>query len=237
MEFSAKQIETLERVLGYEFDDKALLEQSLTHPSYLINTKDQIKNNQRLEFLGDSVIQLILTEALYQKFPEYREGDLTKDRSGYARGDYMAGIARNLELHKFLLLKDCDRASGLGKQDSALGDAFEAVIGAIYIDSDFETTRQVVLRLYENLKIPAPAQGGIVNPKGRLQEIVQPIHGNDAIEYTTTKEEGEPHDRTFEVDVLLNEIPYGTGRGRSKKEASESAALAAIANLEKQLPR
>ncbi len=232
MELSPKQIEHLEQVLGYRFGNKALLEQSLTHPSYLLNTKDQIKNNQRLEFLGDSVIQLVLTEALYRKYPEKREGKLTKERSGYARGDFMANIARKLELHRFILLKDCDRVGGLGEQDSSLGDAFEAVIGAIFLDSDFARTRKVVLDLYNNLDTPASSQGSIANPKGKLQEIVQPIHGNDAIEYTTTDERGEPHNREFEVAVSLNGEVIGVGDGRSKKEAAENAALQAIASLD-----
>lgn len=232
MELSSKQIQSLESILGYRFDKKELLDQSVTHPSYLLKSKEQIKNNQRLEFLGDSVIQLILTEALYHKYPERREGELTKERSCYARGDFMAGIARKLGVQNFLLLKDSDRAAGLAKKDSALGDAFEAIVGAIYLDSDFATTREVVLRLYNHLETPLEPQGGIANPKGKLQELVQPHHGNNAIEYMTTDERGEPHEREFEVAVTLNGTEVGRGEGKSKKEAAEAAALKAISSLD-----
>ncbi|MDQ8180080.1 ribonuclease III [Pelagicoccus sp. SDUM812005] len=233
-ELSSAKVRKLESKLGYTFKTKGLLYQSLTHPSFLLNTKDQLKNNQRLEFLGDSVIQLVLTEKLYEKYPKHREGKLTSIRSGYARGDFMAGIARELELGSYLILKPKDRQAGVADGDSALGDAFEALVGAIYLDSDFDTTRKIVLSLYNYLDTAATAKGVISNPKGKLQELIQPVHGNNALRYETTGQKGVAHERIFEIAVYCNDEQLGTGTGRTKKEAAEKAALEAIAKLQKQ---
>ena len=224
----SKQIKKLEKILGYVFTDKDLLVQGLTHPSFLLHTKDKLNNNQRLEFLGDAVIQLALTEALYEKFTDEREGKLTSIRSGYARGDYMAKIARQLDLSEFLRLKPRDRAAGIGDQDGSLGDAFEALLGAVYLDSNYETARDITLKLYDNLDTDPEADGIISNPKGKLQELIQPKFGNDAVRYDTTAEHGDPHDREFEVTVFCNDKAIGVGMGRTKKEAAEKAAIQAI---------
>ncbi len=234
LELSDKQVKRIEKTLGYVFEDKALLEQSLTHPSFLLNTRDQLKNNQRLEFLGDSVIQLVLTETLYDKFPKLREGKLTSMRSAYARGDYMAKLARGLRLGDFLLLKPKDRASGVADNDSALGDAFESLIGAVYLDCGWDKTRALILKLYDNLEKTPQPKGGVANPKGKLQEKIQPIHGNHALRYETTDQVGDAHERIFEVTVYCNEDKLGTGKGRTKKEGAEKAALEALASLKTQ---
>ena len=224
-------IKKVERSLGYVFKNKDLLIKSLTHPSYLLNSRDQIHNNQRLEFLGDSVIQLALTEALYEKFPNEREGMLTSVRSGYARGDYMAGIARELKLNQYLLLKEKDRKAGVADQDSALCDVFESVVGAIYLDSDWETARELTLKYYGPLSSKPAGSGKLANPKGALQELVQPKHGNFALKYEMINQTGQPHDREFEIAVFCNDERLGSGKGRSKKEAEEKAAIEAIAVL------
>ncbi len=231
-EMSKKQIKQVERSLGYTFGNKSLLVKGLTHPSYLLHSRDQINNNQRLEFLGDAVIQLVLTETLYFKFPNEREGQLTKTRSGYARGDYMAKIARRLNLNEFLLLKQRDRDAGIGEKDSALGDVFESLIGAIYLDSNWQTARDIILKLYDNLESDPVEEGVIANPKGVLQELIQPRYGNSALRYETIGQIGDPHERLFEVSVYCNEECLGYGKGRTKKEASEKAALEAIAILD-----
>ncbi|MBC2607572.1 ribonuclease III [Pelagicoccus albus] len=235
-ELPADKVKKLEKKLGYSFKNKGLLHQSLTHPSFLLNTKDQLKNNQRLEFLGDSVIQLVLTEKLFAKFPKYREGKLTAIRSGYARGDFMAGIARELELGTYLILKQKDRLAGVADGDSALGDAFEALIGAVYLDSGFETSRKIILDLYNNLDTAPKAKGGISNPKGKLQELIQPVHGNNALRYETVGQKGEAHEREFEIAVFCNDEKLGSGIGRTKKEAAEKAARIAISKLESEKP-
>lgn len=226
-----KLVKKLEGKLGYAFKDKSLLAQSMTHPSFLLNTQDQLKNNQRLEFLGDSVIQLVLTEKLYEKHPNLREGKLTSLRSGYARGDFMAGIARELDLGSYLILKPKDRAAGVAENDSTLGDAFEALVGAVYLDSDFDTARTIVLQLYNYLDVAANPKGAVANPKGKLQELIQPLHGNDALRYDTLRQSGEAHNREFEVAVYCLDEKLGSGTGRTKKEAAEKAALEALATF------
>lgn len=231
-EMSKEQIKGVERALDYTFNNKSLLVKGLTHPSYLLHSREQINNNQRLEFLGDAVIQLVLTETLYFKFPNEREGQLTKTRSGYARGDYMAQIARRLGLNEFILLKKRDRETGVAEKDSALGDVFESIVGAVYLDSDWPTARDLILKLYDNLDESPVEEGVISNPKGHLQELIQPEFGNNALRYETTAEEGNPHNRLFEITIFCNEDKLGVGKGLTKKEAAESAALEAIAVLE-----
>lgn len=230
LDLTAKQIAKLEKTLGHEFYDKSLLVEALTHPSFLLNTKSPLQNNQRLEFLGDAVIQLVLTHELFHNFPAEREGKLTNLRSGYARGDYMARIARQLDLDKYLLLKPKDRAAGIANQDSALGDAFEALIGALYLDAGWDVTQEIVLDLYPELHKAAEKKGVIANPKGRLQELVQPLYGNHALRYETTAVIGDPHNREFVVTVFIKDKPCGVGQGKAKKDASEKAALEAIAS-------
>lgn len=232
-EMPKTKIKKFEKALGYVFKNKNLLVKALTHPSFLLRSNDQINNNQRLEFLGDAVIQLVLTEALYGKYPEAREGKLTKLRSGYARGNFMAQIARRLKLNEFLLLQERDRKTGIGENDSALGDAFESVMGAIYLDSDWSTARNLILKLYDNLEESPVEKGTISNPKGVLQEMIQPELGNNAIRYKTTAQDGDPHERVFEVTVYCNEKKLGVGKGRNKKEAAELAATKAIAKYQK----
>ena len=140
----------------------------------------------------------------------------------------MAKIARQLNLGEFLRLKPKDRAVGIGEQDGSLGDAFEALLGAVYIDSDYETARDITLKLYDNLNTDRESEGIVSYPKGKLQELIQPKFGNEAIRYDTTAENGDPHDREFEVTVFCNDKAIGVGIGRTKKEAAEKAARQAI---------
>jgi len=162
-----------------------------------------------------------------------REGKLTSIRARFACGEYMAGIARKIKLNKYLILKPREREVGVHDQDSALGDAFEALIGAVYLDSDYEATRELILRLYNNLNTKGGEVQGIQNPKGKLQELIQPELGNDAIRYETTDTIGDPHNRMFEVTLYCQDEAYGVGEGRTKKEAAEKAALQAIENWNK----
>ncbi len=231
-ELTEKQVATLQNSLGYVFKKKGLLIQSLTHSSYYLHTGNQLQSNQRLEFLGDSVIQLALTEELYKEYPKEREGKLTSLRSSFARGDTMADIARRLGLHQYIILREKERKAGIAEQDSSLGDAFEAIIGAIFLDSDWATARKVTLKLYGKLVPQTEQEERIANPKGKLQEMIQPLHGNDAIRYETTSEQGEPHNRFFEITVFCNDKAIGVGTGKTKKEAAEKAALQGLAAME-----
>jgi len=186
------------------------------------------ESNQRLEFLGDAVVQLILTETLYQLFPADREGSLSKRRSALSKGAFLTGLASDLGLHACLKLSASEEQSGGRTRPSTLEDAFEAVIGAIYLDSDLPTTRRVLLALYgslpERLNETQPAE----NPKGQLQELVQPEHGNHALRYSVVHVSGQDHAREYEAVVFLNDRLLGSGRGMSKKTAEEAAARAAL---------
>lgn len=220
----------LQARLGYTFRDPALLERALTHLSF-VPEHPGVESNQRLEFLGDAVLQLVLTEALFQLFPADREGPLSRRRATLANGVFLAQLARDVGLDTNLRLGASEESTGGRGRLSALGDAFEAVVGAIYLDSDLVTVRRVLLGLYGDLAGRLAVVGDDDNPKGRLQERIQPVHGNDALRYEVTAMEGADHARDYEVVVSLFDRPLGRGRGPSKKLAEEAAAREALKNL------
>jgi ribonuclease-3 len=224
-------LESLQERIRYRFRDAALLERALTHPSWLQDHPECAGNNQRLEFLGDSVLQLVLTEALFEMFPGDREGDLTRRRSVLGKGRFLAQLAREAGIDACLRLGGNEEATGGRGRDSALEDAFEALVGAVERDGGLEFARGVVLGIYGDLRLRLEAMEDLANPKGRLQEIVQPTHGNLALRYETVATAGADHERTYEVEVYLLERRLGRGRGSSKKVAEEEAARAALAAL------
>ncbi len=221
----------LQERIGHVFRDTALLERALTHASWLQDNPGSSGNNQRLEFLGDSVLQLVLTEALFALYPDDREGELTKRRAVLGKGAFLARLAREVGLDVFLRLGANEEATGGRLRDAALEDAFEALVGAVNQDAGLEGARRVVLRVYGDLGERLGELEGQANPKGRLQEIVQPVHGNQAIRYELLAADGADHEREFEVAVYLLERRIGSGRGSSKKLAEEEAARAALATL------
>lgn len=225
-DFSAQ----LQARLGYTFRDPALLQSALTHTSFL-QDNPTAENNQRLEFLGDAVLQLVLTEALFQLFPADREGVLSRHRATLANGVFLARLAREISLDACLRLGASEESTGGRARAAASEDAFEALIGAVYLDSDLPTARRVVLGLYGSLSDRLANIEQVENPKGRLQELVQPKHGNNALRYEVVRIDGQDHAREYEVVVHLLDRPLGTGRGTSKKLAEESAARAALKNL------
>jgi ribonuclease-3 len=229
-------LDSLQSRIRYRFRDPALLELALTHPSCLQDTPPAAASNQRLEFLGDSVLQLILTEALFSLFPNDREGDLTKRRAILGKGEFLARLAREIGLDGCLSLGAGEESAGGRKRDAALEDAFEAVIGAVKLDGGIESARSAVLGIYGDLADRLAASESGANPKGRLQEIVQPIHGNQAVRYELLATEGADHARLYEVAVYLLERRIGSGRGPSKKVAEEEAARAALAALDADPP-
>ena len=227
---STYPLEALQVRLGHTFRDGTLLERALTHPSFVPEHPDA-ESNQRLEFLGDAVLQLVLTEALFQHFPVDREGPLSRRRATLANGPFLAQLARDLGLDAALRLGTSEESTGGRARASALEDAFEAVVGAVFLDSDFATVRRVVLGFYGDLAARLATVGDSDNPKGRLQELVQPTHGNEALRYEVTSTDGADHARAYEVVVRLLERELGRGRGTSKKLAEEAAAREALKNL------
>jgi ribonuclease III len=212
----------------YEFRQPALLQCAITHPSFLQDNPDITESNQRLEFLGDAVIQLILTETLYQLYPGDREGLLSKRRSALSKGLFLSGLANEIGLPPCLRLSNSEEQSGGRTRPSTLEDAFEALVGAIYLDSDLPTTRRILLGLYGHLPDRMLDMQEVENPKGQLQELVQPQHGNNALRYTVEHIAGQDHAREYEAHVYLNGDLLGAGRGMSKKTAEEAAARVAL---------
>jgi ribonuclease-3 len=214
--------------LGHTFRDPALLVCAVTHPSYLADHSGPAESNQRLEFLGDAVLLLVLTDELFRLFPGEREGALSQRRAALLRGGFLARLAREAGLDACLRLSASEDRAGGRNRPAALEDAFEALVGALYLDGGLENTRRVVQALYGPLTDRLDTLVGADNPKGRLQELVQPEHGNIALHYEVVKVGGTAHAREFEVEVRLHDDRLGTGRGSSKKLAEEAAARAAL---------
>jgi ribonuclease-3 len=226
----------LQQRLAYTFRDPQLLVHAVTHPSYLHEHPEETESNQRLEFLGDAVLQLVVTEELFRQYPSDREGALSKNRSALSKGAFLCELARQLGLAACLRLSVSEEQTGGRDRAVALGDAFESLVGAIYLDSDLSTTRRVLLALYGSFADHLAAMQPSENPKGRLQELVQPVHGNHAIRYEVFATHGEDHNREYEVQIFFNNEPLGIGRGKSKKTAEEAAARIALEKLKSEEP-
>ena len=221
----------LQKRLGYAFRNPALLLEALTHSSYLQEDPAAAPHNQRLEFLGDSVLQFIITAALYRDYPAEREGVLSRRRAVLSKGEFLTQMARDLGLDAGLRLSKSEDAAGGRQRASILEDAFEALVGAVYLDSDLPTTQALVLGWYGPLGDRLALAEDAENPKGRLQELVQPEHGNTALSYLVSATSGPRHARIYEVEVHFNERKIGSGTGPSKKVAEEAAAREALATL------
>ncbi|WP_237023423.1 ribonuclease III [Lacunisphaera limnophila] len=221
----------LEKRLGYRFVNPALLLEALTHGSYLQDDPAAGPHNQRLEFLGDSVLQFVLTDALYREYPTEREGVLSRRRAVLSKGGFLTQMARDLGIDAGLRLNKSEEDAGGRNRASILEDAFEAVVGAIYLDSDLATIRQLLLTWYGPLPARLAVSEDAENPKGSLQELVQPVHGNSALRYAVSATTGPRHARVYEVEVFLHDRKIGTGGGSSKKVAEEAAARVALATL------
>lgn len=217
----------LEARIGYKFRNSLLLAESMTHPSLSLERCKYPFDNQRLEFLGDSVIQLVITEHLYRLFPECNEGQMTKMRTCLVSRSALKKHAIALELGRFLMMGKGEEANGGRKRDSNLANAFESLVGAIYLDGGFEVARRFVLTeaetAFETIQ-QAPATN---NPKGQLQECLQAIHPI-APSYALLEERGPEHAREFVCCVLWLGRELARGTGQSKKEAEVGAARQAL---------
>lgn len=228
-------LEAIGARIGHAFRDPGLLARALTHPS-LAQDGPGGENNQRLEFLGDSVLQLVLAEALFTLYPADREGDLTRRRSVLGNGSILARLAREAGLDAHLRLGAGEEAAGGRARDAALEDAFEALVGAVYLDGGLDCARRVALAIYGDIPGRLAELEGDANPKGRLQEIVQPRHGNRALRYEVLSTGGADHEKRYEVAVFLLDRRIGAGSGSSKKLAEEGAARAALLTLAAEAP-
>jgi ribonuclease-3 len=213
--------------LGHRFQDVELLEMALTHPSLGAIPGSAVRDNQRLEFLGDAVLQLVLTDELYRRFDSASEGPLTTARAHLVNRRTLSERARALSLGDYLRVSRGEEASGGRQRASALADALEAILGAIYLDGGLEAARAVVVGQFSNVFGGLEAMPSLDNPKGELQEWLQ-AESNESPDYRVESVTGPDHDRRFECTVIHRGVELGRGRGRSKKEAEGQAALMAL---------
>lgn len=217
----------IEERIGYKFRNPLLLAEALTHPSVAHETQRKHFDNQRLEFLGDAVLQLVITEQLYGHFEDKPEGDLTKLRSRLVSRETLNKYARAIDLGKFLMMGRGEEASGGRERASTLADAFEALVGAIYLDSDLKTARKFILAQAKGELKEIDQAPTDINPKGNLQELLQAISPVSPI-YETVSESGPEHEKTFVVKAMWEGKELGRGTGRSKKQAETAAAEEAL---------
>ena len=221
----------LQERLGHRFAQPALLLQALTHPGYANEKPEEGPHYQRLEFLGDAIIQFVVTAALFELRPHEREGELSRLRVGLTNGIFLGGLARELDLTTHLKLSVAEQKTG--GSPTAAGDAYEAVVGALFLDAGLPVAQAFILRSFGSLDqrlASLPLENA--NPKGRLQERVQPQHGTGALRYETVHASGLDHAKEYSSQVFLAGNVLGTGRGTSKKLAEEAAARAALSALE-----
>lgn len=223
---------SLQENLNYKFKDSNLLELAMTHSSYANEHKmDIVDNNERLEFLGDAILNLIVSQYLYKKYPNHPEGELTKIRAKVVCESSLAYAAKKIDVGKFLLLGKGEEATGGRDRESILADAAEAIVGAIYMDSDLEATNFVLLSNFEADIVHAVAKGNLfIDYKTELQEIIQK-NGESTMEYIVTKEVGPDHNKRFYMNVLVDDKIIGTGLGKNKKDAEQMAAKEALIKL------
>lgn len=216
----------LEEYFGLDFDNKDLLKRALTHSSYA--NENNCESNERLEYVGDAVLDLLMGEYLFKKYPEYREGDLTKKRAKNVCESALVEYAKACDLKKYLLLGKGEEKSGGRDRVALQADAFEALIGAVYMDKGLKETRKI----FEKVVIPISEQeteDDFVDYKSYLQELVQ--SDKRSLVYRIVKETGPSHDKTFVTRVYMDDILMGEGQGKSKKDAEQSAAEMALKKL------
>lgn len=223
-----KNIQLLEKRIGYSFKDLSLLKTALTHTSYANeHRRDKIVHNERLEFLGDAVLEAVSSEFLYRRYPERGEGELSTLRASMVCEPSLAICARQMGLPEYLYLGKGEERTGGRHRDSITSDAVEAMIGAIYLDGGFESAKGFILN---NILTELRDDELYVDFKSRLQELVQD-RGQKVI-YTLTGADGPDHDKHFSFDVHVGGRIVGHGEGHTKKLASQNAAEDAIRNLE-----
>jgi ribonuclease-3 len=221
-------ISLLEKSIGYEFKNKDLLKLALTHSSFANENKElPVDYNERLEFLGDSVLGVIISRYVYENHLEHREGELTKTRSKIVCESTLAECAKSINLGKYMYFGKGEAATGGATRKSILADAFEALLAAIYLDGDFMTVEKIIFDLMKD-KIQMAEAGLIVDDyKTYLQELIQ-VNKDNRLKYELLEESGPDHRKLFKTAVKLNGSMIGKGEGRSKKESEQEAAKHAL---------
>jgi ribonuclease-3 len=215
----------LERLLDHTFADRALLKQALTHRSA------GSRNNERLEFLGDAILGGVVAAELYRRYPEAKEGELSRLRANLVRRESLAGIAQLLDLGQYLTLGAGERKSGGHQRDSILSDTVEALLGAIFLDSDFAVCQRCILKLFSVRLGSLSDAASLKDAKTRLQEYLQ-SHHQPLPEYTVKEVSGEAHAQFFKVECVVNGLSAGKGQGSSRRQAEQNAAEDLLARLD-----
>ena len=221
-------MDTLEKELQYSFQNKELLQEALNHSSYANEHRGGLGSNERLEFLGDSVLGFVSAEFLFKRHGQLPEGDLTRMRAALVCEQSLYEVAKDLELGRYLRLGKGEEAGGGRQRQSILADAMEAVFAAVYLDGGIGQARELIERV---LLSRAPAAEERRDYKTTLQEVVQRQSGQ-VLTYHMISQSGPDHNKTFLFEVRLNESPVGQGEGRSKKEAEQAAAKDALAHMQ-----
>jgi ribonuclease-3 len=223
----------LEKAIGHQFADIRLLREALTHSTYAYERRnDQVTDNERLEFLGDAVLDLAISDVLYRNHKSHAEGYMTKTRALVVRETTLALLAKDLGTGDLLLLGKGEEATGGRDKPSNLANAVEAIFGAIYLDAGFEKACQVIRTLLEEPLRLALAGDLVYDYKSRLLELVQATRGGSTLRFQILDESGPVHERLFTAGVLVDEQLVSTGTGCSKKEAEQQAAREALDKLD-----
>ena len=219
-------MEQLEKNLKYTFKNKGLLKNALTHSSYANEKKGSTTSNERLEFLGDSVLSIIVSDYIYKNFPNLPEGQLTRLRASLVCEKSLCSFSKQLGVGDYILLGKGERANGGAARPSILADAFEAILAAIYLDGSMEPAKKHVLRFIKS-ELSHLENENFKDYKTELQEIIQ-RNPEEKLTYVLTGETGPDHDKCFTVEVHLNSNVIGEGSGHSKKNAEQAAAKKAL---------
>ncbi|MFQ5949612.1 MAG: ribonuclease III [Nitrospiria bacterium] len=229
-----KDLTLLQRRLSFFFNEPRRLQQALTHKSYLNEAKEEgVKDNERLEFLGDAVLDLIISDVLMERFPDAPEGALSKMKARIVSEETLARVAKQIDLGNFLYLGKGEEMTRGKEKRSLLADAMEAVIAAIYLDKGLSSVQEVVLKRFEQSLEELTQSKMTSDYKTELQERCQKRFGSLPV-YEVIQESGPDHQKIFEIEIRIDEVPYGIGTGSSKKEAEQRAAKIALEQLQKE---
>jgi ribonuclease III len=218
----------LEKVTGIKFNDQQLIDRAFTHKSFINENKDEeLTDNERLEFLGDAVLELAATVHLFEKYPEKDEGRMTAFRSALVKGKHLAKVATNLELGQYLYLSNGEERSGGREKSYILANVVEAVIGAVYLEHGFKVAEKFIASFILNSLDQIIEEGLHLDAKSKFQEIAQEKTGSTP-NYDLIAEEGPDHDKTFTMGVFITNEKVAEGTGSSKQKAEENAAENAL---------
>lgn len=228
-----RNIEELEKRIQYRFEDRSYLERALTHSSYNREKNTKHKDNERLEFLGDAFLDAIVGAELFVRMNSVTEGTLTKTRALIVCEKALAEVAREFNLGKYILMGHGEAGTGGRNKDSILADALEAVIGAIYMDGGYDAAQKFTVSAFEKMIEGAMAGRIFSDYKSEIQEVLQSGGKTVNINYVLDREEGPAHDKTFYLHMECDGKKYGSGKGKTKKEAEQNAAKASLEILER----